>query len=343
MKPFALALAALLLLAVPAQAQRLTGGGCITIGVTCIQFGASGDGASFEARLTTDTISRAAVGLNTSDVPRLSMGPGGASNRDLFLERAGAANLRLGAPDAAAPVAQTLSVQGVVAGTTDTAGAGLTLTGGVSTGTGQGGSILFQTTPGTTTGSTQNPLVTALTILGSGTVGIGPNAAPIGTLWAQGTSASTYAANTQSTGIRSYIVNSNTTDNNMSRLTFSSFDTGGTARNGAAITAVHTAHAATTITSDLIFQTTNVGTSSQKLQLTSLGSVVLNNAAIATNATDGFLYVASGAGTPTGTPTTFTGRVALYVDTTNSQLWMYLGGAWKQPKTPAAAALITWQ
>lgn len=72
-------------------------------------------------------------------------------------------------------------------------------------------------------------------------------------------------------------------------------------------------------------------------------SVVLNSAAIATNATDGFLYLASGAGTPTGTPTTFTGRVPMYVDTTNSQLWLYLGGAWKQPKTPAAAAIITWQ
>ena len=72
-------------------------------------------------------------------------------------------------------------------------------------------------------------------------------------------------------------------------------------------------------------------------------SVVCGNQALATDATDGFFYACSGAGTPTGTPTTFTGRVPLYVDTTNSQLWMYLAGAWKQPKTPAAAATITWQ
>lgn len=77
--------------------------------------------------------------------------------------------------------------------------------------------------------------------------------------------------------------------------------------------------------------------------LTASNSFILGNAALATNANDGFLYVASGAGTPTGTPTTATGRVAMYLDTTNSQLWFYLGGAWKQPKTPAGAALVTWQ
>ena len=73
------------------------------------------------------------------------------------------------------------------------------------------------------------------------------------------------------------------------------------------------------------------------------GGIVMGTAAIATNATDGFLWVISGAGTPTGVPTTYTGRVPMYVDTTNSQLWLYLGGAWKQPKTPAGAALVTWQ
>lgn len=73
------------------------------------------------------------------------------------------------------------------------------------------------------------------------------------------------------------------------------------------------------------------------------GSLIMGNAAIATNATDGFFYAISGAGAPTGTPTPITGRVPVYVDTTNSQLWLHMGGAWKQPKTPAAAATITWQ
>lgn len=71
-------------------------------------------------------------------------------------------------------------------------------------------------------------------------------------------------------------------------------------------------------------------------------SVVLGNQALATTATDGFLYIASGAGPPTGVPTAFTGRVPLYYDSTNDQLYIYQT-AWKQPKTPAGAAIVTWQ
>ena len=59
------------------------------------------------------------------------------------------------------------------------------------------------------------------------------------------------------------------------------------------------------------------------------GNVVVNTAAIATNATNGFLYVPSCAGTPTGVPTTFTGRVPIVVDTTNNKLYFYSGAAWR--------------
>lgn len=71
-------------------------------------------------------------------------------------------------------------------------------------------------------------------------------------------------------------------------------------------------------------------------------STVLGNQALATTATDGFLYICTGAGAPSGVPTAFTGRVALYYDTTGHQLYIY-DGAWLQPKTPAAAATVTWQ
>lgn len=51
--------------------------------------------------------------------------------------------------------------------------------------------------------------------------------------------------------------------------------------------------------------------------------------ALATNATDGFLYVPTCAGTPTGTPTTYTAKSAIVVDSTNNKLYFYSGGAWQ--------------
>lgn len=92
------------------------------------------------------------------------------SASDLKLTRKGAANLQHGAADAAAPVAQTLSVQSVVAGTSNTAGANLTITGSQGTGTGAGGDIIFQTAPAGTTGTSQNALAERLKIASTGVV-----------------------------------------------------------------------------------------------------------------------------------------------------------------------------
>ena len=83
---------------------------------------------------------------------------------DLILTRRGTANLRFGAADAAAPVAQTLSVQSVVAGTSNIAGANLTITGSQGTGTGAGGSIIFQVAPAGSSGTAQNALVNLLEV-----------------------------------------------------------------------------------------------------------------------------------------------------------------------------------
>jgi hypothetical protein len=68
--------------------------------------------------------------------------------------------------------------------------------------------------------------------------------------------------------------------------------------------------------------TTNV------LQVTDKYSMVLGNAALATNATDGFFYMSSSAGAPSGTPTAFSGRVPIHYDTTNDTLNIY-NGSWK--------------
>lgn len=83
---------------------------------------------------------------------------------DVILTRAAAATLQLGAADAAAPVAQGLRVQSVVAGTTNTAGQNFTIRGSVGTGTGAGGSIIFQTAPAGSTGTAQNTAIDALTV-----------------------------------------------------------------------------------------------------------------------------------------------------------------------------------
>ena len=58
------------------------------------------------------------------------------------------------------------------------------------------------------------------------------------------------------------------------------------------------------------------------------GNVLIGSAAVATTATNGFLYVTGCTGTPTGTPTAKTGRVPIVVDTTNNKLYFYSGGAW---------------
>jgi hypothetical protein len=59
------------------------------------------------------------------------------------------------------------------------------------------------------------------------------------------------------------------------------------------------------------------------------GNFAVGTAAIATNATNGFLYIPTCAGTPTGTPTTKTGLAPLVVDSTNNKLYFYSGGAWR--------------
>lgn len=74
-----------------------------------------------------------------------------------------------------------------------------------------------------------------------------------------------------------------------------------------------------------------------------LPSVVIGaGSAPATTDTDGFLYIPGCAGAPSGVPTAFTGSYALRWDHTNKQLYIY-DGAWLQPKTPAAAAIVSWQ
>jgi hypothetical protein len=119
-----------------------------------------GDGTA-AANLINDYAGQA-PGLTLRNQLQFSSSSASLTAPDTFMGRRAAANLRLGAADAAAPVAQTLSVQSVVAGTTNTAGANLTITGSQGTGTGAGGSIIFQVAPAGSSGTAQNSLVTFL-------------------------------------------------------------------------------------------------------------------------------------------------------------------------------------
>lgn len=59
------------------------------------------------------------------------------------------------------------------------------------------------------------------------------------------------------------------------------------------------------------------------------GSIFLGNAVRPTTATNGFAYVPTCAGTPTGVPENLGAYVPIIVDTTNNKLYFYSGGAWR--------------
>lgn len=70
----------------------------------------------------------------------------------------------------------------------------------------------------------------------------------------------------------------------------------------------------------------------ERLRASANGNIVIGAAALATTVTDGFLYLPSCAGTPTGTPTAYTGRAPVIVDTTNHKL-MFNDGSWRESST----------
>lgn len=61
----------------------------------------------------------------------------------------------------------------------------------------------------------------------------------------------------------------------------------------------------------------------ERLRLDASGNVIVGKTALSTSATAGFLYIPSTPGVPTGTPTAYTGRAALTVDTTNNRMYAY--------------------
>ncbi len=99
---------------------------------------------------------------------------------DLIISWNAAAAWQFGAEDAAAPVAQIMRYQSVVAGTTNTAGKDATIELSAGTGTGIGGKLVIKGAPHGSTGSAQNALATVLTIDGDTKVATFAGAVEIG-------------------------------------------------------------------------------------------------------------------------------------------------------------------
>lgn len=76
--------------------------------------------------------------------------------------------------------------------------------------------------------------------------------------------------------------------------------------------------------------------------ITDLTSVVLGvSTQLGTTVTDGFVYIPNMAGTPTGTPTAFTGKTPMVFDDTNNLLYLYDGTAWAATGNVSGPATVT--
>ncbi len=109
-----------------------------------------------------------------------TVGSGQTFAGDTFFGRAAAATFVFGGADAAAPIAQTIGVQNVLAGTSNTAGANTIFDASMGTGTRASGAFEFFTAPAGSSGTSHNALSLAVTI-GAGpavTIGQGGNATP---------------------------------------------------------------------------------------------------------------------------------------------------------------------
>lgn len=70
-------------------------------------------------------------------------------------------------------------------------------------------------------------------------------------------------------------------------------------------------------------------TLAERLRIDNNGNIVAGTGSLATNAANGFLYIPSCAGVPSGTPTTYAGWVPLVIDVTDNRLYFYSSGAWR--------------
>ncbi len=77
------------------------------------------------------------------------------------------------------------------------------------------------------------------------------------------------------------------------------------------------------------FRTVGSAVMSETMRIDDRNNLVIGTAAIASAAVNGFLYLPTTNGTPTGTPTTYAGRSPVVIDSTNNRLYFYSGAAWR--------------
>jgi hypothetical protein len=80
--------------------------------------------------------------------------------------------------------------------------------------------------------------------------------------------------------------------------------------------------------------------SATAIKVAAKASSVFANAALLTSATDGFIYIPSCAGVPTGVPTTQTGTIPLVYDSLHNILYAYSNGAWQSMTGPAPVVYL---
>jgi len=87
---------------------------------------------------------------------------------------------------------------------------------------------------------------------------------------------------------------------------------------------------------DIVLAVGGSATGNEGFRLDSNLNVSIHNAALATNATNGFLYITTMPGIPSGTATAKTGRGPLTIDSLNGDFY-FNNGAWRRPATVNAS------
>lgn len=192
-------------------------------------------------------------------------------------------------------------------GTPDANGTSLIISSGASTGTGSSGIDFYTTTPNTTTDG-------YITLVGETPTAAGADYVAGDILEVD-----------QGVGGTVKVL---TVDGNGGVLTIelaSPGSSGYTVGNGKATTGLN--GAGCTIAIGGIANADPVGPT-LKAKITGEGNTVIGpGGALATTATDGFLHIPICAGTPTGTPTTYSGKAAMVYDASNNKLYVY-DGVW---------------